>query len=303
MSGKCVTWWSETSGYTLAAHAHLLGSDCVTKHDLFPSAILCVSFFLVGTALALKWFGLTWFGSGESRYAVIIIMGVACILTGLGFAIRAGVANTSSALVSHVTVSTEQIFFMFGELLLIDSHVVMSRDLVAKWGVTRPSTWIYVNHLLVLVSFILYFISFVRLPYQANATNLPPIDTSLRIAASVLPLFLTVSNALWLPLEKVKSPDMPWLGLGILTLVAWFLAVPAFYAFLAASVSADDSPLVASTTWFYIAFGLLQILAVAPFLGVPLDDFALGPWATGRPIPIENLMQEEGEGRAALLEP
>lgn len=100
-------------------------------------------------------------------------------------------------------------------------------------------------------------------------------------------------------------PEIPLDSLGLLILIAWFLFVPALCgstknslsfeihcangssilrsgSFTAATISADDSPLVAGTTFFYLAFGMFQALAVIPLLVFPLEVFFLpAPWLWG----------------------
>ncbi|KAM0755701.1 hypothetical protein T439DRAFT_351460 [Meredithblackwellia eburnea MCA 4105] len=228
-------------------------------------------------------------------------MAAAMFLTGLGFAVRAAISNTNRQGVNRTTVIAEQFLFVMGQLLLvrnqsldlIDSHVTLSRDLVKKWARSRASNWVFVNRGVLVVSFILDAVAFARTPNPLTNPEIPLKTTQLRIAGSIFPFLLTIGNAVWLPIEKMKAPEIPWLGLGILLLVAWFLVVPAFYAFLLTAVTADTSPLVASITFFYIAWALFQILAIAPFLAIPLADFSTGPYLMGGNFDVETVAEIE----------
>ncbi|KAI5477233.1 hypothetical protein MNV49_006606 [Pseudohyphozyma bogoriensis] len=287
--------------YSLSLHSHLLGSACMEGNitNVLPSAILCVAFWGVGAGIIFKWVkrGVT------HQYTVLLLMAASMILTGFGFAIRAGLANTARNNQARSAVIAEQVFFLMGELLLIDSHVTLSRDLVKKWTVGDRSKWVLLNHFLLLISFIMSMISFVRLP--SNPYDPPTLqNTQLRIAGSFFPFFLTLCNAIWLPFERVRSKgEAPGNGMAVLVLVAWFLTVPAFYSFIVSAVSNDTAPIVTSTIWFYLAFGLFQILAVLPFLATPIDWYYIGPFLLGAVASeavLEGAMLEQEEALDSL---
>ncbi|GAA6053332.1 hypothetical protein JCM3770_004117 [Rhodotorula araucariae] len=86
-------------------------------------------------------------------------------------------------------------------------------------------------------------------------------------------------HALLLPLAKLVAPELPGVELALLTFTGWLLWVPAFYVFCTATITADYSPLVCSQTFFYLAFSLFPLLALAILLALPLPrwGFTLPP--------------------------
>ncbi|KAK4705701.1 acetate kinase, partial [Phenoliferia sp. Uapishka_3] len=173
---------------------------------------------------------------------------------------------------------------------LIDSLVTLSRDLVKKWSLSRASNWVHINRALLAVSFILDVVAFTMIPLPTRPDSVSLQATQLRIAGSIFPLILTIANVAWLPVEKMKAPELSMKAIGIMLLVSMFLVVPALYAFLTfhASVSEFSSTL-SLQLWFYLAFGLFQFLAIIPFAALPLLDFSAGPYLLGRtswdPVP------------------
>ncbi|BGP12549.1 hypothetical protein JCM10213_004866 [Rhodosporidiobolus nylandii] len=282
-SGRC-----GESGNT-KVHAHLIGGNWVDKSDLAPSAVLCVVFFLAIAAVGWRYL--------QSRARVLFVFIAAFLITGLAFAIHAAIANTAIRNVSRVTVLVEQTFFHLGNVLLIAGSVLYTRTFLYRATFVHwPNTFLYFSAAVLVVSFILACVAFSRAPTPPDAFYTTLQYIQLRIGAAVLPFILTTLNAILLPFAKLVAPELPGLELGLLILAAWFLWVPTFYAFcVSGSIVADSSPLVCSQTFFYLAFGLFQLLAVVPLLALamPRWGFNLAPQDLlmhGAPLPVGGMM-------------
>ncbi|GAA5897366.1 hypothetical protein JCM6882_001868 [Rhodosporidiobolus microsporus] len=271
-------WWGSTttgrcveSGNT-RVHAHLLGGNWVDKRDLAPSAVLCVVFFL---ALA----GIGW-RYRQYRVKALFAFVAAFFCSGIAFAIRAAIANTSPRNLTRSSVAAEQIFLVLGQLLLLLGAVLYTRAFMLRATLVHwPNTFLYASSTILVVSFILACVAFSRLPDPPNS-YFPSLQyTQMRIASAILPFILLCLVVLLLPLVKLFAPFLPNLELWLLVLTAWFLWVPAFYSFCVVTITSDSSDLVCSQLFFYLSFGLFPLLSLIPLLALPMPrwGFLLAP--------------------------
>ncbi|BGO96572.1 hypothetical protein NBRC10513v2_000510 [Rhodotorula toruloides] len=264
-SGRCAD-----SGYR-GIHAHLIGGNWADKTDVAPSAVLCLVSFL---ALA----GVGW-RYREVRVNYLFVFVAALVFLALAFAIHAGLANTSPSNRPVSATSTSDAFFYTAFLLFLIGHILFTRVFLNRASLVHwPNTLLYIALVLLIIATILFYASLSRA--QTGASAIPPRQYSqMRIASASFELIVTILYALLLPLAKLVAPELPGLELGLLTLAAWFLFVPAFYLFCIAAITADSSPLVCSQTFFYLSFSLFPFLALAILIGLPLPrwGFTLPP--------------------------
>ncbi|BGP21601.1 hypothetical protein JCM10295v2_000476 [Rhodotorula toruloides] len=262
-SGRCAD-----SGYR-RIHAHLIGGNWVDRTDVAPSTVLCLVSFL---ALA----GVGW-RYREVRpprpYLLVyhLVFVAALILLAIAFAIHAGVANTSSSNRPISATSASDAFFYTAFLLFLIGHILFTRTFLNRASLLHwPNTLLYIALVLLTIATILFYASLGR-AQMAAASAIPPRQYSqMRIASASFDLIVTILYALLLPLAKLVAPELPGLELGLLTLAAWFLFVPAFHLFCLAAITADSSPLVCSQIFFYLSFSLFPFLALAILIGLPL---------------------------------
>ncbi|EGU13297.1 Proteophosphoglycan ppg4 [Rhodotorula toruloides ATCC 204091] len=284
-SGRCAD-----SGYR-GIHAHLIGGNWADKTDVAPSAVLCLVSFL---ALA----GVGW-RYREVRVNYLFVFVAALVFLALAFAIHAGLANTSPSNRPVSATSTSDAFFYTAFLLFLIGHILFTRVFLNRASLVHwPNTLLYIALVLLIIATILFYASLSRA--QTGASAIPPRQYSqMRIASASFELIVTILYALLLPLAKLVAPELPGLELGLLTLAAWFLFVPAFCEsrlccaadealltdsfaadlFCIAAITADSSPLVCSQTFFYLSFSLFPFLALAILIGLPLPrwGFTLPP--------------------------
>ncbi|GAA5915726.1 hypothetical protein JCM5296_004368 [Sporobolomyces johnsonii] len=247
-------------------HAHLIGGNVVDHEDVAPSAILCVAFFLAIVVVV---------GFRFHQWKATVVFGFlfGFFVTGLAFAIRAGIANRDS----RSAILVEQSFFCLGQLALLATSLIsikifISRATLVHW----PSSLTYLGATLLVLAFVLDCIAFSRAPTPAQSYYTTLQYSQMRIAAAALAFIVATANVLGLPLAKVIAPELSLMELGLLTLSGWFLWVPAFYAFCVATITTDSSPLVCSSAFFYLSFGLFQLLAIIPLLTLALARYGWG---------------------------
>ncbi|GAA5834851.1 hypothetical protein JCM11251_002042 [Rhodosporidiobolus azoricus] len=257
VSGRCVD-----SGNT-RVHAHLLNGNWVDKADLAPSAILCVAFFLALLGIGWRY--------KQYRVNALWAFIAAFLSSGVAFAIRAGIANTSPRNLTRSPVAAEQILLVLGQLLLLLGAVLYTRAFMLRATLVHwPNTFLYASLTIIIVSFILSCVAFSRLPDPPNS-YFPDLQyTQMRIASAILPFILLCLVVLLLPFAKLFAPFLPGLELWLLVLTAWFLWVPAFYSFCVVTITSDSSDLVCSNLFFYLSFGLFPFLSLIPLLSLPM---------------------------------
>ncbi|GAA6031971.1 hypothetical protein JCM8097_003367 [Rhodosporidiobolus ruineniae] len=289
-SGRCVDSGNDR------IHAHLLGGNWVDHGDLAPSAVLCVVFFLAIAGVGYRWW--------QFRASTLFTFKIAFLFTGLAFAVRAAIANTAPSNVPRSAIITEQCFFVLGQLLLLLGAILYTRTFLYRATFVHwPSTFLYLSIAILVTSLILACVAFSRAPTPPTS-YFPSLQYSqMRIAAATLPFILVCLTLILWPFAKLVAPELPGLGLGLLSLTALFLWVPAFYSFCVATLTDDTSPLVCSSLFFYLAFGLFQLLAVVPLLALSIHHFgfgyALGDLVGGMaPIPIATAV---ADGQAERL--
>ncbi|ORY69309.1 hypothetical protein BCR35DRAFT_334328 [Leucosporidium creatinivorum] len=264
--------WGPSSSCALSGnsqlHAHLLGGQVVSRSDLAPSAVLSVVFFLLLAGLLYQFW--------RHRYLIIIPAAIGILALALAFAIRAGIAGKHEYTPPRLATQVEQELLVISQLLLIVVHVDLSKALLHRAGMTsRPSRFAYATYVVALLCFILSTVAISRAPIPINSLWPDFKYTQLRVAAASIAFVWVLGHALWLPFEKAMLPFLPLVELGLLIVFAWFLVVPSFYAFLFTVVNKDDSPLVCSALWFYLAVGLFQFLGAVPLLVVAFINFGL----------------------------
>ncbi|GAA5821903.1 hypothetical protein JCM10212_002453 [Sporobolomyces blumeae] len=256
-------WWSSDARCIDSGnrdlHARLIGGNVVLNADVAPSAVL----------------------------AVVFLLSIA--VTGIAFAIRAGIANAQSA-VAKATIAVEQALFSTGQLVLLGSSLIYTKVFVSRATLIHwPSTATYLGIAILVVSFILDCVSWSRLPDPPTTFSPPKQYNQMRVASAVLTFVVATFNAVFLPVAKVFAPFLPLLELALVDLAAWFLWVPAFYVFCIATITVDTSDLVCSAAFYYVAFGLFPFLALAVLLSLPQHrwGFSLAPHdlASGVPYP------------------
>ncbi|BGP36532.1 hypothetical protein JCM10449v2_000433 [Rhodotorula kratochvilovae] len=266
-AGRCIDSGNPRS------HAHLLGGNWIDKSDVAPSAILSVVSFLFILAVAYRY--------RETRVHLLIVFGVALLFLGIAFAIRAALANTRPSLRQRSTVVTEQAFFLLTLSLFLLGHILFARTFLNRASLVHwPSTLLYLGCAILLAAFIVGCVAFGDAPFPQAESYFPSLKyTQERIASATLMLIVATMHALLLPFAKLVAPELPGMELGLLTLSAWFLWVPAFYVFCTATIAADYSPLVCSQIFFYLAFSLFPLLALTILLAfrLPRWGFTLPP--------------------------
>lgn len=146
----------------------------------------------------------------------------------LAFAIHAGLANTSPSNRPISASTTSGAFFYTAFLLFLIGHVFFTRVFLNRASLVHwPNTLLYIALVLLTIATILFYASLARA--QTGTSSIPLRQYSqMRIASASFDLIGTILYALLLPLAKLVAPELPGLELGLLTLAAWFLFVPAF---------------------------------------------------------------------------
>lgn len=151
------------------------------------------------------------------------------IVLALAFAIHAAVANTSPSNRPISASSTSDAFFYTAFLLFLVGHIFFTRIFLNRASLVHwPNTLLYIAFALLTIATILFYISLSRGQAAAGSTLPPRQYSQMRIASASFDLIVTILYALLLPLAKLVAPELPGLELGLLTLAAWFLFVPAF---------------------------------------------------------------------------
>ncbi|KAG0147593.1 hypothetical protein CROQUDRAFT_655978 [Cronartium quercuum f. sp. fusiforme G11] len=259
-----------------ALEERILGLYPAIPNDLIASMLFSIVFLALLGGCYFVW------RLRPYRSLSIYILAVACLVTFLGFAVRAGISNT--LVPTRASFMVECMLFIIGQLCTLDAWAMRTRDelvngLAEREGVDlqaqpTPRSWLLAakhswesrialfSRLLILpLSFLLYLIGYAMTPGPADEHFDGSEGLKVRGAASFLPLVILAIMSLVLVM-KACLYTQAWLPVLLYFFASIMLWLPALYAFCLVSIAVDTSSLVISKTFFYTAFGFAQAVCI-----------------------------------------
>ncbi|KAH9472152.1 hypothetical protein Pst134EA_002777 [Puccinia striiformis f. sp. tritici] len=259
-----------------AIHSRFLGVNPTVPHDLIASMLFCLVFAgLIGGIIFLG------YSNTLLRTIQMYTLFAASLFLFLGFAIRAGISNSSIPKKSSFIV--ESLFFVFGQFCILDAWMMRMRDEMVDFldhshrlDLRGPDGWksilksvkanpetkcVLTTRILILpLCGILYIVGYASLPNPEDGLQTGRHGATREIASFLV--FIAICAMQAISVKRACFNLVPWLPYTILFGISLLLWLPALYAFGLLAVALDTSSFVTSKTFFYVSFGFAQAVAI-----------------------------------------